>query len=203
MSYQEASPPEATAQRRHSKFTPEGVQQIKDLVARGETCQQIATIIGVTVGTLKVTCSRLGISLRRPKVKLLPPKTATGTARTVGAAGEIATFIINMKGTSNNVRGHKFGLGRCFRLSSGLLFPPTASVGTLQTTPPSSCRGEPFQRHQAANVVGQVLQADLGARPHDANRSHDPTARRVLLRSEHMLDASAYPALGVVHSHLR
>ena len=78
----------------------------------------------------------------------------------------------------------------CFRLSSRLLFPPTASVGTLQTTPPSSCRGEPFQRHQAANVVGQVLQADLGARPHDANRSHDPTARRVLLRSEHMLDAA-------------
>ena len=80
-------------------------------------------------------------------------------------------------------------------------FPPTASVGTLQTTPPSSCRGEPFQRHQAANVVGQVLQADLGARPHDADRSHDPTARRVLLRLEHMLDASAYPALGMVHSH--
>ena len=45
------------------------------------------------------------------------------------------------------------------------------------------------QRHQAANVVGQVLQADLGARPHDADRSHDPTAWRVLLRSEHMLDA--------------
>ena len=98
MSYQEASPPEATAQRRHSKFTPERIQQIKDdLVARGETCQQIATIIGVTVGTLKVTCSRLGIGLRRPKVKLLPPKTATGTARTVGAVGEIATFTINMK----------------------------------------------------------------------------------------------------------
>jgi hypothetical protein len=35
--------------------------------------------------------------LRRPRVKLLPPKTATGTARTVGAAGEIATFTINMK----------------------------------------------------------------------------------------------------------
>ena len=98
MSYQEASPPEATAQRRHSKFTPEGIQQIKDdLVARGETCQQIATIIGVTVGTLKVTCSRLGISLRRPRVKLLPPKTATGTARTVGAASETATFTIYMK----------------------------------------------------------------------------------------------------------
>src|SRR5262245_27774371 len=98
--------------------------------------------------------------------------------------------------------GQKFGLGPVFD-SSRLLFSPTASVGTLQTTPPSSCRGGPFQRRQAANVVGQVLQADLGARPHDADRSHDPTARRVLLRSEHMLDASAYPALGVVHSHLR
>src|SRR5204863_6597314 len=77
----------------------------------------------------------------------------------------------------------------------GFPFPPAASVGTLQTTPSPSCRGEAFQRHQAANVVGQVLQADLGARPHDADRSHDPAARRALLRPEHMLDASAYPAL--------
>src|SRR3954451_9545709 len=111
--------------------------------------------------------------------------------------------IRTLMGTSNNVRGHKFELGPVFDCIPGLLFPPTASVGTLQTTPPSSCRGEPFQRHQAAKVVGQVLQADLGARPHDADRSHDPTAWRVLLCSEHMLDARAYPALGVVHSHLR
>ena len=55
----------------------------------------------------------------------------------------------------------------------------------------------------SGECLGQVLQADLGARPHDANRSHDPTAWRVLLCSEHMLDARAYPALGVVHSHLR
>jgi hypothetical protein len=47
------------------------------------------------VGTLKVTCSRLGISLRRTRVKLLPPRT-TGVARTI-AAGEIATFTISMK----------------------------------------------------------------------------------------------------------
>src|SRR5215510_9140374 len=90
-----------------------------------------------------------------------------------------------------------------FSFLPGFFFAPTASVGTLQTTPPPSFRDEAFQRHQAANVVGQVLQANLGARPHDADRSHDPTAWRVLLRSEHMLDASAYPALGVVHSHLR
>jgi hypothetical protein len=95
MSYQEASPPVANAQQRHRKFTPERIQQIKDLVARGETREQIAAIIGVTVGTLQVTCSRLGISLRRPRVKLLPPK--TDNARTLGAARETATFTIDMK----------------------------------------------------------------------------------------------------------
>jgi hypothetical protein len=42
MSYQEASPREAKAQRPHRKFTPERIQQIKDLVARGETREQIA-----------------------------------------------------------------------------------------------------------------------------------------------------------------
>jgi hypothetical protein len=31
------------------------------------------------------------------KVKLLPPKTATSVARSVGAAGEIATLAVNMK----------------------------------------------------------------------------------------------------------
>jgi hypothetical protein len=84
MSYQEVSRPEAKAkaQQRHRKYTPERIQQIKDLVARGETCEQIAATIGVTVGSLKVTCSRLGISLRRPRVKLLPPK--TGSARRHG-----------------------------------------------------------------------------------------------------------------------
>jgi hypothetical protein len=62
--------------QRPSKFTPERVQQIKDLVARGVSCEEIASLVGVTVGTLKVTCSRLGISLRRPRStngsKLLP-----------------------------------------------------------------------------------------------------------------------------------
>src|SRR5262245_8715579 len=97
MSYQEASQPVANAQQRHRKFTPERIQQIKDLVARGETREQIAAIIGVTVGTLQVTCSRLGISLRRPRVKLLPPRTVTSTAIMVGAAGETPTLTICMK----------------------------------------------------------------------------------------------------------
>src|SRR5262245_9266644 len=47
------------------------------------------------MGSLQVTCSRLGISLRRPRVKLLPPK--ADNARTLGAARETATFTIDMK----------------------------------------------------------------------------------------------------------
>ena len=50
---------------RRIKFTPERVQQIRNLVERGKSREEIAELIGVTVGSLQVTCSRLGISLRR------------------------------------------------------------------------------------------------------------------------------------------
>jgi len=50
---------------RKIKFTPERIQQIKNLVERGKSRDEIAELIGVTVGSLQVTCSRLGISLRR------------------------------------------------------------------------------------------------------------------------------------------
>jgi hypothetical protein len=50
------------------KFTPERIEQIKNLVERGKSRDEIAELIGVTVGSLAVTCSRLGISLRRPKL---------------------------------------------------------------------------------------------------------------------------------------
>jgi len=51
---------------RQIKFTPERIQQIRNLVERGKSRDEIAELIGVTVGSLQVTCSRLGISLRRP-----------------------------------------------------------------------------------------------------------------------------------------
>ena len=51
---------------RQIKFTPERMQQIKNLLERGKSRDEIAELIGVTVGSLQVTCSRLGISLRRP-----------------------------------------------------------------------------------------------------------------------------------------
>jgi hypothetical protein len=49
---------------RRVKFTPERVQQIRNLVERGKSREEIAELIGVSVGSLQVTCSRLGISLR-------------------------------------------------------------------------------------------------------------------------------------------
>jgi hypothetical protein len=51
---------------RRVKFTPERIEQIKNLVERGTSREEIAAILDVTVGSLQVTCSRLGISLRRP-----------------------------------------------------------------------------------------------------------------------------------------
>ena len=56
----------APTRGRQIKFTPERLQQIKNLVERGKSREEIAELIGVTVGSLQVTCSRLGISLRRP-----------------------------------------------------------------------------------------------------------------------------------------
>jgi hypothetical protein len=52
--------------RRQTKFTPANVRQITSLVERGKSREEIAEIIGVTTGTLQVTCSKLGISLHRP-----------------------------------------------------------------------------------------------------------------------------------------
>ena len=48
-----------------TKFTPEKLGQIRTLVESGKSRHEIAELLGVTVGSLQVTCSRLGISLRR------------------------------------------------------------------------------------------------------------------------------------------
>jgi hypothetical protein len=58
--------PQLLNRGRPKKFTPETIQQIRNLVERGKSRDEIAEIIGVTTGTLQVTCSKLGISLRRP-----------------------------------------------------------------------------------------------------------------------------------------
>ena len=51
--------------RRAVKFTPQAIEKIKQFVAEGISRDEIANRLGMTVGSLQVTCSRLGISLRR------------------------------------------------------------------------------------------------------------------------------------------
>ena len=62
MTMTNASPP---SRGRRVKFTQQAIEKIKEFVAGGISREEIANRLGVTVGSLQVTCSRLGISLRR------------------------------------------------------------------------------------------------------------------------------------------
>jgi hypothetical protein len=62
------SSPQQRTRGKPRKFTPEKLQQVRNLVEQGTSREAIAEILDVTVGSLQVTCSRAGISLRRPKV---------------------------------------------------------------------------------------------------------------------------------------
>ena len=44
---------------------PQAIEQIKELIAQGKSRDEVANLLGVTVGSLQVTCSRLSISSRR------------------------------------------------------------------------------------------------------------------------------------------
>jgi len=73
------APTATNKQGRTVKFTPERIEQIKNLVERGTSREQIAEFVGCTVGSLQVTCSRLGISLRRRR-----PENGVQPVRRVG-----------------------------------------------------------------------------------------------------------------------
>jgi hypothetical protein len=55
-----------------SKFTPQIIQQIKEMVAQGLSREEIAERLDVTVGSLQVTCSKKGVSLRRSHIRSPP-----------------------------------------------------------------------------------------------------------------------------------
>ena|SRR5262245_19784617 len=64
-----ANPPAAgSTSGRRRKFTRQVIEKIKEMMSQGLSRDEIAKSIDVTVGSLQVTCSRLGISLRRPSV---------------------------------------------------------------------------------------------------------------------------------------
>ena len=118
MTITNASP---SARGRRAKFTPQAIEKIKELVAQGVSREEIASLLGVTVGSLQVTCSRLGISLRRkilysgptphmrdPNGKAIPSRGAVGVAyvreqkteevrQTVGDTGPSAKIALMMR----------------------------------------------------------------------------------------------------------
>ena len=51
--------------RQPTKFTPNNIARIKEWVAQGVSRDEIANRLEVTVNSLQVTCSKLGISLRK------------------------------------------------------------------------------------------------------------------------------------------
>jgi transposase-like protein len=84
---------QVTPRGRRIKFTPERIQQINNLVERGKSREEIAELIGVTPGSLQVTCSRLGISLRRPSrsdngIRLLPRRNAVSRNGRTGPSSD-------------------------------------------------------------------------------------------------------------------
>src|SRR5262245_10184922 len=54
---------------RASNYTPQTIQNIKEMVAQGLSREEIAQRLDVTVGSLQVTCSKLGVSLRRSRMR--------------------------------------------------------------------------------------------------------------------------------------
>ena len=51
----------SSSRGRRTKFTPQAIEKIKAFVAEGISREEIANRLGVTVGSLQVTCSRLVI----------------------------------------------------------------------------------------------------------------------------------------------
>ena len=105
------------ARGRRIKFTPQVIAKIKEFVAEGMSRDEIANRLGVTVGSLQVTCSRLGISLRRiilpngsghhtadVRRRTLSPQSSAGIAHVQGqkvsqpaAAAPLPQFAITMR----------------------------------------------------------------------------------------------------------
>ena len=92
-----------------TKFTPTNIQKIKDAVAQGLSREKIAQLLDVPLGSLQVTCSRLGIDLRQETTasKEWPRQTST-------ASGAL-TRLISWMFTHMQNRGSKISvhLVRC------------------------------------------------------------------------------------------
>lgn len=77
-------------------FTPERMEQIRNLVERGMSREEIAEMVGSTLGSLQVTCSKMGVSLRRPPTLSPPKREARVETKTNGDKNETVTMTISI-----------------------------------------------------------------------------------------------------------
>jgi hypothetical protein len=69
-----------------TKFTPTAIVEIQRWLGEGLSADEIAERIGCTIGTLRVRCSQLGISLRRRKQSCGPAHSDPKGTRRVRAS---------------------------------------------------------------------------------------------------------------------
>ena len=97
MTLTNASPP---SKGRPVKFTPQAIEKIQDLMAQGASRDEIANLLEVTVGSLQVTCSRLGISLRRNSLRNGSAHRALdGRGRSIPAPGAVGIASVREQKT--------------------------------------------------------------------------------------------------------
>jgi hypothetical protein len=102
----------AVSNGRPIKFTPERFEQIRNLIERGKTREEIAELIGSTVGSLQVTCSRLGISLRIPrqlrpqmkKARMEPKEIAVTECRRGESTIATISLLLNCNGRTREMQ---------------------------------------------------------------------------------------------------
>jgi hypothetical protein len=120
------------------KFTPENIRQISNLVERGKSRNEIAEIIGVTPGTLAVTCSKLGISLRRTHFDI-----GTGQLRIAKAHLQYSDGDEQRSGDGGQTRNDEGGKDRVVEITG------PSTVGDEKSTPQKATKptcGNPYYR---------------------------------------------------------
>ena len=139
-----------TTSGRPIKFTPERLEQIKNLVERGMSREQIAETIGVTLGSLQVTCSRLGISLRRPRLLGIVPR----------LNGSVAPpREVKMTGTNGRHDMINFSLHFEYRGSERTV-PIPLSTETIQALALEACIRDMTMSELLAQLITQALQKE-------------------------------------------
>jgi len=152
-----------SARGRRVKFTPQAIEKIKDWVVQGVSRDEIANLLDVTVGSLQVTCSRLGISLRRRTHSHAAGQTLDAGGRPIPPAGVVSIAHVQEKKTKevSQTAADTAPSGK-FAITIRRRGKEVASDVTLTSRAIEALALEAMSRDLAiAEFVGQVLVAAL------------------------------------------